>query len=164
MSDLLSIYLNDHLAGATAGVELVRRAQASNEGTELGALLAELSAELESDRESLRQTMAGLSIAESKAKVAAGWSAEKLGRLKLNGQLRGYSPLSRMLELEGLQGGIAAKKSLWEALDATIAGRLPTIDFAALAARAESQLDRLAPHRREAALAAFGAATAAAGS
>ena len=28
------------------------------------------------------------------------WSAEKFGRLKLNGQLSGYSPLSRLEELE----------------------------------------------------------------
>ena len=29
--NLLSIYLNDHLAGATGGVELARRMRASNE-------------------------------------------------------------------------------------------------------------------------------------
>jgi hypothetical protein len=163
MSDLLSIYLNDHLAGATAGLELVRRARASNEGTGLGDFLSELTAEIEGDRETLQRAMSNLSIAESKAKVAAGWSVEKLGRLKLNGQLRGYSPLSRMVELEGLQGGIAAKKSLWEALDATVAEQVPDLDFAQLAARAQSQLDRLASHRLAAARAAFVPSTAAAG-
>ena len=30
---LLSIYLNDHLAGATGGLELARRARGANEGT-----------------------------------------------------------------------------------------------------------------------------------
>lgn len=35
--------------------------------------------------------------------------AEKLGRLKPNGQLHGYSPLSRVIELEGLYLGISGK-------------------------------------------------------
>ena len=34
-TDLLTIYLNDHLAGATAGVELARRAAGENKGSEL---------------------------------------------------------------------------------------------------------------------------------
>ena len=36
---LLSIYLNDHLAGATIGVELARRIRARNRGTPLGDYL-----------------------------------------------------------------------------------------------------------------------------
>ena len=36
----------------------------------------------------------------SRAKDGAAWVAEKLGRLKTNGQLTGYSPLSRLVELE----------------------------------------------------------------
>ena len=35
-------------------------------------------------------------------KDLGGWALEKVGRLKLNGQLTGYSPLSRVVELEGL--------------------------------------------------------------
>ena len=41
---------------------------------------------------------------------------ELAGRLKLNGQLTGYSPLSRLVELEGLITGISGKISLWRAL------------------------------------------------
>jgi hypothetical protein len=36
---LLGIYLNDHLAGATIGLELSRRARGSNEGNEYGEVL-----------------------------------------------------------------------------------------------------------------------------
>jgi hypothetical protein len=39
--------------------------------------------------------------------------------LKLNGQLRGYSPLSRLDELELLQIGVAGKRRLWRALEHT---------------------------------------------
>ena len=50
----LGIYLNDHLAGATTGVELARRSRASNQGTELGDFLAELTAGIEADRDDRR--------------------------------------------------------------------------------------------------------------
>ena len=58
----------------------------------------------------------GLGYSRSKVKPAAAWTAEKLGRLKLNGQLRGYSPLSRLIELEGLLIGISGKIGLWQTL------------------------------------------------
>ena len=45
----LAIYLNDHLAGATFGVELVRRAARENEGNELGEFFRSLSAEIAED-------------------------------------------------------------------------------------------------------------------
>ena len=35
----LAIYFNDHLAGATTGVELAKRIRGENEGTELGAFV-----------------------------------------------------------------------------------------------------------------------------
>ena len=48
-----------------------------------------------------------LGFGESKTKEAVAWVGEKIGRLKLNGQLRGYSPLSRVLELEALAVGVS---------------------------------------------------------
>ena len=54
--DLLAIYLNDHLAGATAGRELVRRARGANDGTELGAYLETLAREVEADYERERES------------------------------------------------------------------------------------------------------------
>src|SRR5215213_6394981 len=116
-SRLLPIYLNDHLAGATAGRELARRALRENRGTDYQALLGPLADEIDEDRRTLLEAMARLSIPPSKTKTAAAWTAEKLGRLKPNGQLRGYSPLSRLLELEALAGGIENKRRLWLALD-----------------------------------------------
>jgi len=52
---LLATYLNDHLAGATVGVELARRVASSNRDTSYGATLAELAREIEEDRETLRR-------------------------------------------------------------------------------------------------------------
>jgi hypothetical protein len=140
----LSIYLNDHLAGSVAGVELARRAKAANEGTETGSVLAEVCSEIEADQETLREAMRRLQVSEDRLKPALGWMAEKLGRLKPNGQLRGYSPLSRIVELEGLLVGIAGKRMLWRSLERSCDSRLPGFDFGALEARAEAQQQRLA--------------------
>src|SRR3954471_13184248 len=110
-SDLLAIYLNDHLAGAPAGLELVRRARGTNAGTPLGDFLAGLAVEIEEDRNSLERIMERLGVGKDRLKVAAAWTAEKGGRLKLNGRLTGYSPLSRLVEVEGLMIGVWGKRA-----------------------------------------------------
>src|SRR3954469_24597007 len=108
MGKLLAIYLNDHLAGATLGFELARRLRGSNdEDPAFGPELAEICAEIEADRETLLAIMAELDVSPSKLKPLSAVLAERLGRLKLNGQLRGYSPLSRLDELEVLQLGVS---------------------------------------------------------
>ena len=151
---LLSIYLNDHLAGATAGAELARRVAGANRGTPLGETLADLAAEIAEDREALQGAMSELGIGRDPIKVIAGWTAEKFGRLKLNGQLTGYSPLSRVVELEGLHIGITGKLELWRTLKGTV-GELRRVDLDDLIKRAESQRRRLAPHRKAAVDVAF---------
>jgi hypothetical protein len=157
MPRLLAIYLNDHLAGATAGLELARRAAASNEGTALGERLASLARELDEDRETLRAIMERLDVGEDRLKRSAGWVAEKVGRLKPNGQIVGYSPLSRMIELEGLHVGISGKLSLWQVLRETAGGSLAEFELEELIARAERQRGEVEPLRLEAAGEAFAA-------
>ena len=144
-SDQLTIYLNDHLAGATFGLELARRVRGANRGNEFGALLAELEAEIEEDRAMLERIFDRLGVPRDQAKTAVAWFAEKAGRLKRNGRLVGYSPLSRLLELEALSGGVNAKLGLWRALRATAANepRLDPDELDRLVARAEAQLERL---------------------
>jgi hypothetical protein len=140
MGDLLSIYLNDHLAGATAGVELARRARNANRKDErFGPPLAEICEEIEADRETLIGLMDRLEIRRDPLKPAAAWAVEKLGRLKLNGRLTGYSPLSRQVELEGLLIGIAGKEQMWRALGHSLGEGKGEADFAQLAERAERQ-------------------------
>lgn len=140
---LLAIYLNDHLAGSVAGVELCRRLQARNsEQSELGEPLAELCEEIEADRETLARLMGQLGIRRSTVKPAAAWIGEKLGRLKLNGQVTGYSPLSRLVEIEGLAIGITGKMEMWRALERTLGPSQSGFDFGQLAERAVRQRDR----------------------
>jgi hypothetical protein len=155
VGELLAIYLNDHLVGATAGVELARRLRASNEDDpEFGPALAEVCAEIEADRETLKTVMNRFGVGQGKLKPLAAVLGERLGRLKLNGRLWGYSPLSRLEELELLQAGVVGKRRLWRALEHSHAGDLPGFDLGALAERATEQLRRLeALHLKAAALA-----------
>jgi len=137
---LLAIYLNDHLAGATLGVGLARRLRSSNRGDpEMGAPLAQICAEIEADRETLTRLMERLGVDRNPVKPVLARVAERLGRLKLNGQLRGYSPLSRVLELEVLTTGIGGKLQLWNALEQSFGESLDGFDFHALAERADRQ-------------------------
>lgn len=137
---LLGIYLNDHLAGATLGVELARRLRSSNRGdAEFGEPLARICAEIEEDRETLIGLMARLHVDRNPVKPVLARVAERLGRLKPNGQLRGYSPLSRVLELEVLATGIGGKLQLWNALEQRFGESLDGFDFHALAERADRQ-------------------------
>jgi hypothetical protein len=154
----LPIYLNDHLAGATFGVELARRSLRENEGNEYGDFLRGLLQEINADRSTLIDLMRRLGVSHSPFKAALASAAEKLGRLKPNGQLSGYTPLARLLELEGLGAGINAKHALWLSLleirerDA----RLREDELRALADRAELQRDALEPWRQRAVRDAFG--------
>lgn len=154
---LLRIYLQDHLAGSTGGVELARRARGANEGTPYGEALARLADDIDADRRSLESIMEDLGFGADRAKNLAFWAAEKAGRLKLNGQLTGYSPLSRMVEIEGLITGVNGKLSLWRTLR-EVAGSVPELDadrLARLAERAEHQIGTLHELRARAGREAF---------
>jgi len=156
---LLTTYLNDHLAGATAGRELAKRSASSNRGSSYGSFLEALAAEIDEDRDSLSEIMRALDISVDHAKMIAGWGAEKLGRLKLNGRLLGYSPLSRVVELEALALGINGKLALWRTLDRLprAGAELADFDLPELIRRAERQLEQLETHRLQAVTDAFGA-------
>ncbi len=143
----LAIYLQDHLAGATGGLELARRARDANRGSELGSFLAELAAEIEHDRESLEAVMRSCDVEPDHLKVTGAWAGEKLGRLKLNGELTSYSPLSRLIEVEGLYLGVTGKLSLWLNLQRAMGEHLASFDLDELIGRARSQLERLEKHR-----------------
>jgi hypothetical protein len=149
----LGIYLNDHLAGAIAGSELVKRAARNNEGTPLGAFLDRLATDIEQDRRALETLMSDLGVRKDVVKDAAAWMAEKVGRLKLNGRLVGYSDLSRLVELEGLSLGVEGKLAMWRNLSRVREkyAALEKTNIEELTERAEAQRRELEEVRQEAA-------------
>ena len=144
--DLLGIYLNDHLAGATGGVGLARRmAAAADPGSESAKVLSTLVAEITQDRLALLTIMGTLEIPVRGYKVFAGWAGEKAGRAKLNGHLLTRSPLSALEETELLRLGVEGKAAGWRTLR-TVAERDSRLDPAQLdelLARAARQSDEL---------------------
>jgi hypothetical protein len=151
----LRIYLNDHLAGATVGVELARRMAGQYEDSELGDFAEGLAHEIDEDRETLKEIMERLDAPKDVPKVAFAWIAEKAGRLKLNGELFDRSPLSPVVELEALDIGIEGKRLLWIALKQTVADVVGPTRLQELIARAERQRKAVERQRRAALRAAF---------
>jgi hypothetical protein len=149
----LGIYLNDHLAGSVVGGSLARRIARQNEGNEYGEEVAEIAAEIEGDKAKLREVMKRLGVRRKRLRLGLAWVVEKGMRLKPNGRLFGYSPLSRVLELEGLTMGITGKLELWRSLQAIAdaAGPLSETEIETLIDRAESQRDRVEDLRIKAA-------------
>ena len=143
-AEYLRTYLTDHWAAAGGGVALVRRIAEQNRNTQWATELDDLALQISADEQTLQAIRAslGFEVDTLNAKVRRGAVVigERLSRLKLNGRLVGYSPLSRVLEAEGLISGITAKQRLWLALRDTVAIEIPEFDFGELAERAESQL------------------------
>ncbi|GAA4336194.1 hypothetical protein GCM10023086_69310 [Streptomyces venetus] len=154
---LLGIYLNDHLAGATAGTARVRYLLRSCRGTALGDALAPIAAEIAEDRSSLLHIMRRLDVPVRRYKVYAGRAAEQVGRLKSNGSLVRRSPLSTLWELEALVLGVTGKAAGWDTLRelAPMLERLDARQLDDLAERARRQRATLEELRRRQAVVAF---------
>jgi hypothetical protein len=156
-TDYLETYLQDHRAGAEMGTDLARRLADENQGTPYEDFLLGLAQEIEQDVATLEDIMSRFGVGQATLKTAGAKVAEKLGRLKPNDQLSGYSPLSRVLELEGLRSGVQGKLGLWDSL-AQIApqdDRLDPEEIAGLQGKAQRQLEGLREHHMMAAREAF---------
>jgi len=156
----LEIYLADHLALMIAEVELVRRCSGSNKKTPLGDFLQQLENQVQAQKsivQDVRFRMGSSESIESRLKQAAGWFAEKLGRLKLNDSLISYSDLSRLVELEALSAAALERISLWDNLDVTASQdlRFDGISFSFFRDQSEQHLQELHSRRRFAAATAF---------
>ncbi len=156
-TDHLRIYMNDHLAGSTGGMELAKRLRDSNADMPFAGDLERLAEEIVEERETLKKMMDALGTPENPAKQGIAWVGERISRLKPNDQLTGYSPLSRLIETETLKLGVTGKLGLWRVLEALGLPELESFDVPGLAARAEQQRDLLERLRMEAAQAAFAA-------
>jgi hypothetical protein len=151
----LATYLNDHLAGSTTGRELAKRTLSNNRGTQFEPVLERLHGQIVEDREALLEIMRAVGAREDHLKTIAAFALERVGRLKPNNSLFSYSPLSRMVEFEGLVLGVTGKLACWRALQQLGDARLADFDLELLAQRAIEQRDGIEEQRRKAARLAF---------
>ena len=145
MPDLMAIYLNDHLAGATMGMELARRMADSHPSGDDAARLRQLAHDVAEDRAALIGVMERLGVSVDQVKAAMGWLGEKLARWKLNGYLFSRSPLSTVIELEAMRLGVEGKAAGWRTLRAVADHdeRLDAADLDRLIERAAAQVEIL---------------------
>lgn len=153
----LRTYLNDHLAGAEAGIQLAEDCRDHNPTGPLHDFLSELVTEIEEDIETLEDIYSRLHSTENPVKKGSAWLFSKLSRLKLENLLLQYSSLTRLEELEALLLGVRGKLALWNTLESVCASdpRFDDVDFNRLQQRAQRQLDGLKKHHLKAAREAF---------
>ncbi|MFF4120772.1 hypothetical protein [Streptomyces sp. NPDC001714] len=144
-TDLLGIYLNDHLAGSTVGAGRSQFTARSHRNPPYAEPLRHLAGEIAEDRASLLRIMRSLGVPKRHYKVAASGAAERMGRLKTNGRLLRRSPLTLVIELEFLRLGVQGKELGWRTLRtlAEADDRLDDQELDGLIARAERQLSTL---------------------
>ena len=156
-TEVLGTYLNSHLAGANAGVEIAQRLHKRTAAGSDAAVLARLAEEIEQDRDELRGLVEQLGEAGHPIKKAAGWAAGKAHRFAVGELLTGDAHLSVLLEIETLALGVEGKLALWEALLA-VASAYPQLmedDLVRLAGRAREQRGRIEAIRLAAARRSF---------
>ncbi|WP_329172882.1 hypothetical protein [Streptomyces sp. NBC_01477] len=165
-ADKLGIYLNDHLAGATFGVGIALRMAHQHRRAARGAVLERIAREIAQDRQTLLDIMDSLGVPARRYKIAGGWVAERLGRLKPNGVLYRRSGLSTFIELETLRLGVEGKTLVWQTLlaVATGEGHLDESRLRSLLDRARNQKDELEELRLKAASVVFSSDSAGAAS
>jgi hypothetical protein len=159
--EYLRIYMNDQLALGVAWRETARRAARENRGTPAGDALAAVARQIAEDVTLFESMMRRLGLSRNPVKPALAVAAERVGRLKPNGHLRSYSPLSRFVELDFLVMGIEGKKILWQNLRDLAGVQLADVDFDALIERADEQRRTLEPFHHQAGVDALRIAPAA---
>ncbi len=154
-SDRLVIYLNDHRALLAAELAIANRCRSSNEGSELAHDLTVHIGEVTTDQVLLDECITSLNGTVDRLKTGAALLAERLGRLKTNGQLIGYSPLSRLIELEALIAATRGRLSVWNTLDHCSTSALLPAEPGNRGHIAHEQITILERHHRAATDAAF---------
>lgn len=154
----LATYLNDHLAGSAAALELLDRLQRSYAESPLGPFFVKLHTDIAADREILEMVMKSLQVRQSGIRQATAWLAGKMSELKLWMDDSDKEALYLFESLEALSLGLEGQKSLWKALvvateeDAT----LRVANYADLVERVTEQRNRVEEKRLIAARTALG--------
>lgn len=153
----LSTYLNDHLAGSVAALELIEYLADKFHDSSLEMFFADLHADITADQDVLRDLLNTFDGKESTVRKAGAWLAEKVGRAKFSIEEHDVSGTGLLEALEGLAMGITGKQLLWRALAAAseVMPQLSGLDYAQLEQRAIEQRDRVDQKRLAAAREAF---------
>ena len=157
MTKHLATYLNDHLAGAVAGLAILDYILEKSRGTPEEPILTSLQVDIEEDKEALEALIEKLDISESAFRKASAWVGEKMAELKLRFDDPSAGPFLIFESLEALSLGIEGKRSLWRMLSQTFDPEISvgSFDLETLIKRAEDQREIVEELRLKAGRQAF---------
>lgn len=116
--DLLGLYMNDHVAGATAGIARVTRMAQAYRDTPHAQMLTAMAKEFREERQFYYDLLDRFGLGRRTCRQLLAWTGEKVGRAKLNGALIGTSPMTPVFESELLRAAVLGKIGGWESLTA----------------------------------------------
>lgn len=145
----LEVYLTDHLAGATAGVNLSQMAAEEHRADEHGAFFGEIASEIKADYETLERLVAELGVEQSATKTAVAEVGSKIMAPKFVGG--DDDELNAFITLETLSMGVEGKICMWKAMKTVESGypTLADLDLDELITRGEDQRTRIEATRLE---------------
>lgn len=129
--------MQDHHAGAAAGIDMFRRVAEDHQDLHTREVVALIGDETVEDLKSLEELMTLVGTSPSLIKDLPAKAAEKFGRLKPNQRIAERSPLSDLLELEALTIAVTGKTLGFKALLDIGDPRLPRATLQKLVERAE---------------------------
>jgi len=151
--DALTTYLNDHLAGSVAALDLMDHLAEGEQEPGFEAWLAELRADVKQEQRTLQELVDSIG-SENPVAQAMAWMGEKMARIKVGRSAADPASLRRFEALEALALGFCGRRMLWRTL-AHLAEHSPLrsgLSFDELAARVEPHIAALEKLRLQAAL------------
>ena len=136
-TEMLHTYMQDHHAGAAAGIDLLRRVAEDHEDPTTREVVSRIGDETVEDLKNLEELMTLVGTSPSKLKDLPARAAEKLGQLKPNRRVAERSPLSDLVELEALTLAVTGKTLGFKALLDIGDPRLPRPTLENLVERAQ---------------------------
>ncbi|MDQ3676997.1 MAG: hypothetical protein M3401_09375 [Actinomycetota bacterium] len=147
----LEVYLTDHLALATGGLNLAQQAAERHRSHELGEFFAPLAAEIKADYATLENLIDDMNVNRSASKTALAEVGSKLAAPKFSAEGVGNENLGDLITLETLATGVSGKRAMWSALK-TVTDAYPALqalDLDELESRAAEQFNRVEEKRLE---------------
>lgn len=142
--DLLGLYMSDHVAGATTGIERVKRMANAHAGSPHGSVLTAMLREFRAERQVYYDLMDRLELPRRRYRQVVAWAGEKAGRLKLNGAILSSSPMTPVFETELMRAAVLGKIGGWQTLEAYHQDlRIPHQTLLDLISQAERQIEQL---------------------
>lgn len=145
----LDTYLNDHIAGATAGANLAKMAAQEHQTDEHGPFFSEIYAAIQADFDTLQELATALGVEPSASKSALAEVGSKVMAPKFTGG--DDDELNAFVTLETLSIGVEGKVCMWKALK-TVEAEYPAFgdfDIDGLLESAIAQREKLEAQRQK---------------